>query len=671
MEKKICDKVWKNRWICNPRYEGLEPLQLLHKQLDPAFQLPEHREDLKNNHTLFRKKISIGKGTKRIILNISADDYYKLYINGEYVTQGPANSYAFCYNYNQIDITGHTKEGDNILAVHVYYQGLINRAYNSGDYRQGMIAEVWADDLLITDNSWKYAEAKEYGASCTIAYDTQFDEQIDNNRKLVGWKEFAYDDSSWEQAAIKEKDDHVLVLQQTPNLQMEYREPMEVKKVDYGYLLDFGEELTGTFYMKAVGQAGDEVKILFGEELQSENQVRNDMRCNCYYEDRWILAPGENELEQFEYKCFRYVQLVMEREIEVSNFRVDYRHYPFDENFNQFHSEDELVNRIWEICKNAVRNCAQEAFLDCPQREKGQYLGDLTITAHAFHYLTGDDRLFKKALQDFAHSTTICEGMMAVAPGSFMQEIADFSLLFPYQLLMYYQFTKDKEFLEEMLSVAEGVERYFDQFQNESKMLEDVKTKWNLVDWPDNLRDNYDFELPQPVVGDGCHNVINALYVGMKKSMEEIRKILGVGGASEFEQLKQAFIHTFYQPETGLFVDSTVSTHSSLHANVFACFYGLEPEGNKIVELIRRKGFCCGVYVSYFVLYGLIRMGEVETAYQLITNTTEHSWYNMLKEGATSTYEAWGKEQKWNTSLCHAWAAAPVPVLMEHFVPRQ
>lgn len=663
----MSEKRWKNRWVCNPRYAHLEPRQMLHKQLDKEFQLEEHREDLKNNHTLFRKKIKIEPGTKEVILDISADDYYKLYINGKYVTQGPANSYPFCYNYNRINITKYVRQGENILGVHVYYQGLINRAYNSGDYRQGMIAEVWADGSLAADDCWKYAEAKEYGASRTIAYDTQFDEIIDNRVKLDGWKEPGYDDSGWETAAFCMQDDHVLVLQQTPNLQMELRYPVQIIRQQEGYLLDFGEELTGTFYMKAWGHAGDEVTILSGEELEADDRVRNDMRCNCLYEDKLILAEGENELEQFEYKCFRYVQLIAEQDVKMDVFRVDYRHYPFDEAFNKFHSEDELVNRIWNICKNAVRNCAQEAFLDCPHREKGQYLGDLTVTAHALYYLTGDTALFKKALTDFANSTRICEGMMAVAPGNFMQEIADFSLLYPYQLLLYYRLSKEKVFLEKMLPAAEGIARYFEQFQNESGMLENVKTKWNLVDWPENLRDNYDFELPQPVVGDGCHNVINALYVGMKLCIEEIKEILDIPYHSEAETLKAAFIHSFYKPETGLFVDSTVSSHSSLHANVFACFYGLEPEGNKIAELIQEKGLCCGVFVAYFVLYGLIRMGKKEQAYELIVNKSEHSWYNMLKEGATTAYEAWGKDQKWNTSLCHAWAAAPIPVLMEHF----
>ena len=287
--------------------------------------------------------------------------------------------------------------------------------------------------------------------------------------------------------------------------------------------------------MKITGHAGDEVVIRYGEELLSPDtkiaidktaahdaMVRYQMRCNCCYEDRLVLAVGSNELETFEYKCFRYVQLITVAKVSMKDFKVRFRHYPFDDSTCRFHTEDPLVQQIWVICKNAVRNCCQEGFLDCPSREKGQYLGDLTVTAHALYCLTGDTKLFKKALMDFAHSTAICKGMMAVAPGSFMQEIADYSLLYPYQLLMYYHFTKDMDFLKNLYPAAEGVERYFEPFKNDLGMLEQVNTKWNLVDWPENLRDNYDFALPQAPIGKGCHNVINALYIGMKQCMEAV-----------------------------------------------------------------------------------------------------------------------------------------------------
>ncbi len=37
----------------------------------------------------------------------------------------------------------------------------------------------------------------------------------------------------------------------------------------------------------------------------------------------------------------------------------------------------------------------------------------------------------------------------------------------------------------------------------------------------------------------------------------------------------------------------------------------------------------------------------------------------MLKQGATTCFEVWGKEYKWNTSLCHPWASSPISILIE------
>jgi len=65
------------------------------------------------------------------------------------------------------------------------------------------------------------------------------------------------------------------------------------------------------------------------------------------------------------------------------------------------------------------------------------------------------------------------------------------------------------------------------------------------------------------------------------------------------------------------------------------------------------------------LLKALARAGEYDLLYELIRCEDERSWVNMLREGATTCFEAWGKEQKRNTSLCHPWAAAPIPLLIE------
>ena len=104
-----------------------------------------------------------------------------------------------------------------------------------------------------------------------------------------------------------------------------------------------------------------------------------------------------------------------------------------------------------------------------------------------------------------------------------------------------------------------------------------------------------------------------------------------------------------------------------MHSNVLAVAFEIAPDEafDNIKSVIMEKGLCCGVQFSYFVMKALANMGAYEQELALLTNETEHSWVNMIREGATTCFEAWGKEQKWNTSLCHPWACVPVIAIIE------
>ena len=91
-------------------------------------------------------------------------------------------------------------------------------------------------------------------------------------------------------------------------------------------------------------------------------------------------------------------------------------------------TNDADLKKVWDICKSTVKYGAQETFVDCPMREKGQYAGDLTITTAAHLVLTKDASLTSKAIENQAQSAAVCKGLLAVTPGSLMQEIADYSL---------------------------------------------------------------------------------------------------------------------------------------------------------------------------------------------------------------------------------------------------
>ena len=194
-------------WITTEKMASVKPVNLFHRMKhDTAVK----DCGVKNYHVHFRKKFTC-RNKDNIKIRISADDYYKLYINGKFVCQGPASAYYYTsYKYNEIDISEYIRDGNNIISVHFFYSGLINRVSNSGDGRFGLAAQIFSGDkiLLETDFSWLCSEAAEFSGE-TVGYDTAFLENIDFRKSEKGWTEYVFDDSKYENAVILKSDDHI------------------------------------------------------------------------------------------------------------------------------------------------------------------------------------------------------------------------------------------------------------------------------------------------------------------------------------------------------------------------------------------------------------------------------------------------------------------------------
>lgn len=708
----MSSSTFQPEWFTIPEFAHTQPLCMYHKESEgmpsDGCTAGAQADSRGNLHVLARAGYLWENGDisgARAVMRITADDYYKLYINGRYAGQGPAPAYPEYYYYNELDITPYLKKGKNVLAVHLYYQGLVNRVWNSGDGRFGIACEI-SEIRSITKKSriiipqWRYKVSRAYSGAVT-GYDTQFLEDFDSRIWEEEWNMPEFDSRMWQPMVRAEWADHQCSIQPTEMLRVYRIRPKTLKKTREGWSADMGEEITGALLVWTESDGdGKTIAIRCGEELEGAGaiqKVRCDMRCSCRYEETWTLKKGACRLEPYDYKGFRYAELVLSPGVRVTRVEAEVRHYPMDETRCTLSTDNPALDGIFRICKNGVKYGTQEAYLDCPTREKGQYLGDAVISAHAHMWLTGDVQMLRKCIAQFAHTAGICPGLMAVAPGAYMQEVADFSLLWSQLLLLDYQFTGDREFLKKYLPTAEGIIRHFRRYEREDGLLEQVADKWNLVDWPENLRDGYDFKLSRPVVAPGCHNVVNALYVGAVKTFEELMDILedpidipeasaddleerenryrretGCGEkktarAYRWKQLRDAYINAFYDSRTGLFCDSTVSAHSALHSNIYPLFFGLCPEESegRIADFLVEKGLSCGVMTGYFYLKALAAAGRYEDEYRMLVNDSEHGWVNMLREGATACWEAWGKDQKWNTSLCHPWASGPIAVLIE------
>lgn len=195
---------------------------------------------------------------------------------------------------------------------------------------------------------------------------------------------------------------------------------------------------------------------------------------------------------------------------------------------------------------------------------------------------------------------------------------------------------------------------YREAYGQENGLLCNVD-KWCVVEWPANYRGGYAADVSDGKVCTDMHNVVNAHYLGALKSMNQISAIAGRDRYCDEAPVEEAFYRIFYDPEKKLFRDKEGDDHMSLIANVFPFMYGLFPEEETkeaIVGLIEERGFTSVMlFGAYPILEGLRRLGRKEQMYQCLKD--QGAWKRMLREGATTTFEGWGKETKWNTSLFH------------------
>lgn len=232
-----------------------------------------------------RGKIELPPGP--CLLRLSAKDYCHAWLDGGWLGQGPAPGVPNAYWYQEYPAQG----GSQVtLALHLYYQGLVNRVWNSGDGRYGLWAEVCCGEQERMIPEWRYQICDAYSGE-TVGYDTQFLENFDSRLWLEGWEQPGYDDSGWT-AMVPADWDFPLLPQPTAYLERKQVEAISRQKISGGILLDFGRERVGTLFARAIGQAGDVLTLRCGEELDETGRVRFDMRCNCRYEEAWTLRDG-------------------------------------------------------------------------------------------------------------------------------------------------------------------------------------------------------------------------------------------------------------------------------------------------------------------------------------------------------------------------------------------
>ena len=113
---------------------------------------------LPNAYVLARRRIVLEVAPVKAVIHLAAKERYWLYVNGEYVSDGPPSCHPQWQYYDTHDITDHLGKGDNAIAMFGYNGAIPTHPRVGGP--GGLLAQLHIEDahgdraVVITDDTW-------------------------------------------------------------------------------------------------------------------------------------------------------------------------------------------------------------------------------------------------------------------------------------------------------------------------------------------------------------------------------------------------------------------------------------------------------------------------------------------------------------------------------------
>ncbi len=466
-------------------------------------------------------------------------------------------------------------------------------------------------------------------------------------------------------------------------LETEIVRPVRVAQYGKGHwFVDFGRDVFGTLAFRVPGDAPGTVEIRLGEVLDHTGEALNPSPGGTrrYLSVTQALTPGARTYQLAlptitvstrahaiampphvgEVMPFRYCELLGYPGIltpdQVWQIAV---HSHFDDGAASFHSSDETLNRVWDLCHDTMKATSFLGIYVDGDRERRPYEADAYINQLG-HYAS--DREFTLARHSFAYLMANPTWPAEWQPHMVFMAWEDYLATGDDRLLRAYYDGLAAKTLQG-LARPDGLIQTANQspeFLQSIGLSQDQVT--TIVDWPVGERDGHQVTAVDAVTNAFHYRslvLMARIAAALDRPEDEAR------WRRQAAQVQAAYQTVFFDPAAGLYRDGEGVAHSSLHANLFPLAFGLVPRERQpaVIRFITSRGLACSVYGAQYLIDGLYRAGADQAALALLTGTGPRSWQHMLDAGSTLTTEAWDNAFKPNQDWNHAWGAAPANLI--------
>ena len=659
-----------------------------------------------NTFAFFRRRFETGEDC-RLDIDITADTFYMLYVDGRFLHRGPARAHLSQYSFDRFSVQ--IGAGRHVIAVLVHHVGQVCACYELGKPGLLVDARVPGQDLS-SGPSWKAWDTRAYAPRPAMLCHFGWQEDIDYREYPTGFEKLDFDDSDrpfavqveevvWKNLSLRDiptfdyirkapvnvstgnftegeqGDFHITASHRVRRpLQTNAALPLSMKRNQY-CIVDFGKTVSGTVEITLSGAVvGSQAILSYDDQLSGG--VVDPARTYALYADRFVIGKSVQVLTTATPRGFRYIMLDLEEGCTIEKIEAVAEEYHY-QSMQAFECGDERLNTLYRQCLETTKTCTIDGFADCLTRERVLWMQDLFIDSLNTAYSYPDFALTRRMLLMFAQGQQENGRIITYTPSDLTWcSNPPGNFLWIQLITEYYKHTGDAQTVRQLVPVVERLLGYFRSCENEEGLI----CRWDgdeqFWDWG-----FYEQE--------GILLMTNAYYSHILTLLSEMPLFDGIAGqaaADKAAALKALCFERFYDREKGLFIDAILpdGTRSPLvtqEANAIAILSGVCPAelapalldritdpaalgrisvGEERLTPELREAYTGIVPVGTMVgaanlCIAAFSIGAAQKGLDLIGEI----WFRFLDEPTLPEMIVNG----WNNTVCHGWSASPAYLL--------
>ena len=384
-----------------------------------------------NTWIAFQKKVDIQSVPAELPAKIAADSKYWLWINGKMAVfegglkRGPAPGDGY---YDIVDIAPYLQPGENCISILLWYLGRNGFSHMSSGMA-AMIFEARGGGVeILSDASWDACEHFAYGTASGKAPNYRLNESnvlYDARKFNPDWYKGAPKrmGSAFELAIGPGKAPLGRLVPRPIPLWKDYglRDYADVRRSGDTLICRLPYNAQFSPWMELSAPEGKTIRLLTDHDYVGTEK--------CVHGE-YITRSGQQCYEHLPWMNGEYMYYIAEPGVDIT--RVQFRETGYDTSLSGwFRCDDPLLNEYWQKAQRTLYVCMRDTWMDCPDRERAQWIGDeVHEQMEAFYALSPSSwQLSRKGFLEFANWAAPDGSLYAPVPCSnWYKELAQQSL---------------------------------------------------------------------------------------------------------------------------------------------------------------------------------------------------------------------------------------------------